>query len=138
MILERLHPEVVQFFAPAISKNAENVAEARRHGARIIVAQVIHTRASPRSAHTPARIGQQNQQMDAHSTPRIVDSEPANALFSPGDAANSSAYAYFECFVLCVQVGSLEEATEAAAAGVDAIIAQGSEAGGHGAPPPPN
>lgn len=34
--------------------------------------------------------------------------------------------------MLCPQVGSLEEASAAAAAGVDAIIAQGSEAGGHG------
>ena len=32
---------------------------------------------------------------------------------------------------MLIQVGSVEEATSAAAAGVDAVIAQGLEAGGH-------
>jgi hypothetical protein len=43
-LLERLRPDVVQFFAPATSKNAENIIEARKHGARIIIAQVMNHR----------------------------------------------------------------------------------------------
>ena len=44
VLLQRLRPDVVQFFAPAISKNAENIVEARKHGARIIIAQVMEHR----------------------------------------------------------------------------------------------
>jgi nitronate monooxygenase len=52
-------------------------------------------------------------------------------VFFWGDPSPYIAEAHRQQTKVFVQVGSVEEATAAAAAGVDAIIVQGLEAGGH-------
>jgi nitronate monooxygenase/enoyl-[acyl-carrier protein] reductase II len=60
-----------------------------------------------------------------------IDEQVAAVVLFWGDPAPFVELAHGNGVMLLVQVGSLAEAAAAAAAGVDAIIAQGVEAGGH-------
>jgi len=62
---------------------------------------------------------------------RAIDEQVAAVVLFWGDPAPFVDLAHRKGVVLLVQVGSVAEAETAAAAGVDAVIAQGVEAGGH-------
>ncbi|MGH8945337.1 MAG: NAD(P)H-dependent flavin oxidoreductase [Acidimicrobiia bacterium] len=61
----------------------------------------------------------------------LVEERVPAIIFFWGDPAPYVGEAHDNGVKVLVQVGSLEEAESAAACGVDAVIAQGSEAGGH-------
>jgi nitronate monooxygenase len=79
-----------------------------------------------------------NNQGDPEIGPRLeerikllIDERVPVIVFFWGDPAPYIAHAHRNRVKVLLQVGSVEEAESAAASGVDAVIAQGSEAGGH-------
>ena len=78
----------------------------------------------------PAASAEQRANVQARVAAAIAERAPVLVLFW-GDPAPFVAEAHRSGVKVFVQVGDLEEARAAKAAGVDAVIAQGIEAGGH-------
>lgn len=78
----------------------------------------------------PAASAEQRAAVHARVAAAIAERAPVLVLFW-GDPAPFVAEAHRNGVKVFVQVGDLEEARAAKAAGVDAVIAQGIEAGGH-------
>ena len=70
--------------------------------------------------------------LDAEVLAAVLQRRPAAVWFSFGDATPHFRTVHAAGIVSICQVGSAAEATAAVAAGANVIVAQGSEAGGHG------
>ena len=81
----------------------------------------------------PWGVGFQSWAVDAGTVERALGLGPAAVLLSFGDPRPFAELIRRSGAVLIVQVTDLEEAREAVDLGADAIVAQGTEAGGHGA-----
>jgi nitronate monooxygenase len=80
----------------------------------------------------PWGVGFQSWAVDADTVQRALEHQPAAVMLSFGDPGPVASPVLSAGVKLIVQVTDLEEAKQALDVGADVIVAQGTEAGGHG------